>query len=188
MFGESSCHPSHCYTLSSDTTVSSILCTYLLQWTLTTCMLLIIIICSAIVGGESKPQNLVLFGRTEVIFNCLPVYLSTNLSVSVCFESRPPILYSIYRPASTGVSFSRAPQVTGRRSSPNLNRIRCQQYFKWTLPFVPALVSCDAFQSHLFRGGPSLFIGILDGILLLRVYALYNRSKRGTYKKILWNH
>jgi len=51
--------------------------------------------------------------------------------------------------------------IVGVDTSTNLSVPVCQQYFKWTIP-----------------GGPSLFIVILDGILLLRVYALYNRSKR----------
>jgi hypothetical protein len=35
------------------------------------------------------------------------------------------------------------------------------------------------------RAGPSLFVGVLDGILLLRVFALYHRSKRGVFQQCL---
>jgi hypothetical protein len=38
---------------------------------------------------------------------------------------------------------------------------------------------------HLNRAGPPLLIGVLNGILLLRVFALYDRSKRGMFHQYI---
>jgi hypothetical protein len=38
---------------------------------------------------------------------------------------------------------------------------------------------------HFNRAGPPLFFGVLDGILLLRIVALYGRSKRGLFEQYL---
>jgi len=51
--------------------------------------------------------------------------------------------------------------IVGISASTNLGVPACQRYFLWSLP-----------------AGPPLLIGVLNGILLLRVFALYDRSKR----------
>jgi len=51
----------------------------------------------------------------------------------------------------------------------------------------PVCLSYCFFLVEIFifsRAGPSLLIVILDGILLLRVFALYDRSKRGVFEQI----